>query len=272
MKDADVELCQTAEVQLQANKELDPKARAASPTARAASPIDMSKAADAARDWLGRASRKQLLRLWELGSVAPPSKKAMPSCPPLLATSVAMARMHCAAIKWFRNGLFIAPSMVSPNALGLFTMLEIDPNVRLGEYGGARMTLAQFSKLHPDKHRYAMGYTDKRGVERVIDPTDECGRLIDHADHQMGFINEPPPGCTANCYTEGVETLRQLRVDVVTSVRVPAFSELYMLYGRNYPRDYMIGSASAAGVDRHLGLVAQASTETAGLAARSASR
>ena len=177
------------------------------------------------------------------------------------------------------NGLFIAPSPVGEDQLGVFCWIDLDENVILTTYGGRiweQRDLDLYLANHPDfllrKQRYLFSLSSEPTM-LISDPTDLFGNLPDvHLSGNIGpYFNEPPLQIRANCSVEIVRFKRPgeiktkrikkefIPVDrplytlyISTCAFVPAFHELFILYenesqihngvGTYDLRNYLVGS------------------------------
>lgn len=167
----------------------------------------------------------------------------------------------------YPNGFFVGPSTI-PQAdsgsagasgsagislpmRGLFTYIQrksSESNKTSWNWSGKKMTLKEYNELrqkNPNvfdkKNKYIMAFDRDTAGERVgeffIDPTDKDGNP--QISNPFCFANEPLKGSISN-----LEICPSSRITICKNVE--PFDELFLHYGKDYAREYEVGTPCVA--------------------------
>jgi len=222
--------------------------------------------------------RAQDVRLWTAINASGRNLASL-DLPPALLSAIRQAK-HRGAKYISPSGVFVAPSMVCPGELGLYSLQLFYPSEILGVFAGQWLwergkgiftrSRAADEEARPLSdfpnsdaiHKYGMRFqnTDiidgvKTEVTAVIDPCHGAKTLtvkqVRELDEPFGLMNEPGVGQSANCEVQSRINVLEPTDDedrynllVVSTLPLLPCAELLIHYGQKYDRSYAVGRKS----------------------------
>ncbi len=155
--------------------------------------------------------------------------------------------------------------------LGVFArraITETECSLFIGVYSGLPKTqqevqdkIVRYAERHSIEKKTAAAKVNAYSLRRrhydpdhILDPTDEDGNLLlEFKPYITCYVNEPPPGCSANAAF--VHNRPRRRYEYWLIEPIGQDQEVFIRYGENYLRDYPINRQAANG--RHSYFIAE---------------
>ncbi len=104
----------------------------------------------------------------------------------------------------------------------------------LGIYPGIKLSISEYKKKHSFIEK-AVSSSYQLSEDRIVDPTDVFGYLVDIPDNRIALINEATKKNQLNI----VSLISSSNVWYFTIAQIPKDQPLYSFYGYSYRRDYL---------------------------------